>query len=417
MNSNASAPLDDEVWKQILADPKLAADVLSDPQTLARFLSRVRELESSHLELQLLHEFTLEHSNEIEDQLAEKVDEVQALVLDLEVRNGFIREVFGRYMTDEVVKTLLGSPDALKLGGEKRTITILMSDLRGFSALCEQLPPEQVVRTLNTYLAAMAEVITSFHGTINDFIGDAILAIFGAPLPREDDEERAIACAVAMQRAMVGVNDTLQTYGLPRLEMGIGVHTGEVVLGNIGSHKRAKYGVIGSPVNLASRIESYTVGGQVLVSQQTIKRFSERVVTGESFHASPKGIDTPLQILEVRGIRGEYDLDLPVFAPDLRPLVQPQDVEMALIDGKHVGGHRLPAKLIALAPDAATVVGTGEIAPRTDVKMTPLVGAAAGTAIYGKIVSATPGRATIRFTAVPPEAQAWIQALRQAPST
>ncbi len=149
----------------------------------------------------LLRDSTLEHANEIEEQLAVKIEQVEALVVELELRNAFIRQVFGRHVTDEVVNTLLASPEGRQLGGERRTLTILISDLRGFSTLCEGLGPEQVVAILNIYLGAMADVIGEYRGSINEFIGDAILAVFGAPVPQEDHPERAVACAIAMQRA------------------------------------------------------------------------------------------------------------------------------------------------------------------------------------------------------------------------
>ena len=179
------------------------------------------------------------------------MDEVQRLASALELRNGFIRRLFGRYVSDEVVSTLLESPSGLRLGGEKRTVTILMADLRGFSGMAERLPPEQVVSTLNNYLGAMTDIITAHQGTIDEFIGDAILALFGAPIARDDDARRAAACALEMQLAMPAVNERNRGLGLPDLQMGIAVNTGEVVVGNVGSHKRAKYGVVGSPVNLA----------------------------------------------------------------------------------------------------------------------------------------------------------------------
>ena len=144
-----------------------------------------------------------------------------------------------------------------------------MSDLRGFTQVADRIPPDRVVRLLNNYLGTMADVILSFQGTIDEFIGDAILAIFGAPVQRGDDALRAVACAVEMQRAMERVNEFNRREGLPAVEMGIAIHTGEVVVGNIGSDKRAKYGDVGSPVNLTARIESYTVGGQILVSDRT----------------------------------------------------------------------------------------------------------------------------------------------------
>ncbi len=178
-----------------------------------------------------------------------------------------VREMFGRYLTDEIVATLLEDPDAVGLGGQKRTITMLMADIRGFSTISEAQPPERVVDILNIYLGKMAEVIARYKGTIDEFIGDAIFVLFGAPIVRENDAARAVACAIAMQHAMLDVNAEIRSMGLPALEMGIGINTGEVVVGNIGSNHRMKYGVVGSHVNLTSRIETYTVGGQILISE------------------------------------------------------------------------------------------------------------------------------------------------------
>ncbi|MFM6155454.1 MAG: CHASE2 domain-containing protein, partial [Sphaerospermopsis kisseleviana] len=149
-----------------------------------------------------------------------------------------MQRTFGRYLTDEVVNNLLANPAALNLGGERRKVTVLVSDLRGFSSISEEFSPEDVVKILNLYLEEMTEIIHKYKGTINDFMGDGILVMFGAPISRENDSQRAIACAIAMQLAMDKVNKRNQEINLPILEMGIGINTGEVVAGNIGSQKR-----------------------------------------------------------------------------------------------------------------------------------------------------------------------------------
>ena len=166
----------------------------------------------------------------------------------VEVRNRFIRETFGRYLSDEVVATLLGSPSGLEIGGEKRTLTMMMTDLRGFTSLSGRLAPERVVDILNRHLAAMVKIIKQYQGTIDEFIGDAIFVLFGAPILQEDGAQRAVACAVAMQLAMESVNEQNRKEDLPEVEMGIGIHTGQVVLGNCGSPERMKYGVVGSSI-------------------------------------------------------------------------------------------------------------------------------------------------------------------------
>ena len=158
--------------------------------------------------------------------LKRAIQEIQRLAEQLELRNRFIRTTFGRYLTDEVVTSLLDSPEGLKLGGEKRQVSILMADLRGFTSLSGRLGPEQVVAILNRYLGTMADIIMEYQGTIDEFIGDAIFVIFGAPLRMNDHAQRAVACAVAMQLAMATVNAQNRAEGLPEVEMGVGVNTG-----------------------------------------------------------------------------------------------------------------------------------------------------------------------------------------------
>ncbi|MGH2415137.1 MAG: adenylate/guanylate cyclase domain-containing protein, partial [Microcystaceae cyanobacterium] len=221
-----------------------------------------------------------------------------------------MRKTFGRYLTDQVVANLMENPSASKLGGERRKITILTSDLRGFTATCERLSPEEVVKILNFYLGHMADVITKHQGTIDEFMGDGILVLFGAPTARKDDAQRAIACAIEMQLAMNPVNEQMETWDLPHLEMGIGINTGEVVVGNIGSEKRTKYGIIGSQVNLTYRIESYTTGGQVLISESTLKEAGSIVKIDGQKEVQPKGVKQLITIYEIGGIGGGYNLFL-----------------------------------------------------------------------------------------------------------
>src|SRR3989449_10726274 len=206
----------------------------------------------------------------------------------------FIPDTFGRYVSPEVVKTLLESPEGLRLGGEKRDVTILMSDLRGYTRFAEQGDPEEVMGVLNEYLARMADIIIEYGGTINEFIGDAVFAVFGAPLPHPDHAERAAASALAMQRAMVDINRRYVERGRPRFEMGIGVNSGEAVVGNIGSEQRAKYAVVGSAVNLAARVEGCTVGGQIFVTAATLDRIRALADVAEPVRVELKGIAEPV---------------------------------------------------------------------------------------------------------------------------
>jgi adenylate cyclase len=222
----------------------------------------------------------------------------------LEVRNRFIRKTFGRYLSDEIVASLLETETGLHLGGEARRVTILMGDLRGFTPMCEQLAPAQVVGILNNYLGAMSDLVADHGGTVDEFIGDAVLAVFGAPVQHADDARRAVACAVAMQHAMAGVNARNHAAGLPAVELGIGLGTGEVVVGNIGSERRAKYGVVGGRVNLTSRISAQAAGGQILASEATVRDAGPTVRCRGPTHVELKGVTGAVAIYEVLGVEG-----------------------------------------------------------------------------------------------------------------
>jgi class 3 adenylate cyclase len=237
-------------------------------------------------------------------------DRVRQLVRDVERRNEFIRSVFGRYLTDDIAETLLDSPEGLNLGGERREITILMADIRGFTNLSSHLEPEKVVTLVNNFLSEMTRVIIRYGGTIDEFIGDAILALFGAPRAMDDHAEKAVACALEMQAAMEAVNALNSHSGLPALATGIGINTGEVIVGNIGSEQRAKYGVVGHHVNFTARVESYTEGGQILVSDRTLESCAGLLETRGEMSVRPKGFDEDVLIHDICGIGGQYQIKL-----------------------------------------------------------------------------------------------------------
>jgi len=282
---------------------------------------------------------------------------------------GNIRKTFGRYLSDSIVATLLESPEGLKLGGERREITILTSDLRGFTAISERLPPEGVVKVLNIYLGYMADVITAYGGTIDEFMGDGILVLFGAPIRCPDDAQRAVACAVAMQQAMESVNQEMTELGLPKLKMGIGINTGEVVVGNIGSEKRTKYGVVGSHVNLTYRIESYTTSGQILISESTFSEAGAVIEINGYKEVKPKGVTEPIRIYDVAGVGEPYDLHLVKEEETFLPVQEEIHLNYSFLEGKDVQEDFYGAKLFQLSAHAALVVST---APRPEQIPPPL---------------------------------------------
>jgi adenylate cyclase len=219
----------------------------------------------------------------------------------LERNEKFIRATFGRYLSDEIVTDILERPEGLELGGDLRRVSIMLSDIRGFTTLSEHLAPAQVVTMLNRYLGAMTDIIMAHHGTIDEFIGDAILAVFGAPQHRDDDADRAVRCALAMQDAMIGINALNEAEGFPAVHTGIAINTGDVIAGNIGSERRSKYGFVGHPMNVTSRIEDKTRGGEILISDSTLLSLKGDFSVGRSEEINVRGIDETITVHQITG--------------------------------------------------------------------------------------------------------------------
>jgi adenylate cyclase len=259
-----------------------------------------------------------------------------------------IRATFGRYLSNEVVKEILDAPEGLQLQGELREVTFLVSDLRGFTALSGELSPQAVIDILNRYLAVMVDIVSRFGGTVSELQGDGLLVYFGAPILRGQEPERAVACALTMQNALADINREQRQRHLPELSMGIGVETGKVVVGSIGSERRAKYTAVGSPVNTAFRIESITVGGQVLIGESTYGKVADQVSVRGRMDVEFKGIANPLRLYEVDGIGGSWKVALSPAQPDpLQPVPRPVAVRVQVLDAKEVSGTPMEASLLA----------------------------------------------------------------------
>lgn len=261
----------------------------------------------SSLKTDAYHDRHIEIFSQIAGELALTLEKSRAYE-ELHLRNEFIKRVFGRYVTNEIAEMVLRDDRAVALGGDRRKVTVLMSDLRNFTTMSENLPPEKVVDALNTHLGAMTKVIMKYGGSIDNFVGDAVVAVFGIPVTKPDDAARAVACAVEMQNAMAAVNAENGAKDLPPLEMGVGLNTGEVVAGNIGSDMRVKYSVIGNPVNVAARLESLASGGQIFASAATFAEVKDIVRTAGNLNVKVKGISGTVAVHEIVGIGGPYNI-------------------------------------------------------------------------------------------------------------
>jgi len=191
-------------------------------------------------------------------------------------REEVARANYSRFLPEYVVKQMLENPDSFKLGGVSQVITILFADIRGFTRISEHAPPEKIVNLLNRYFSAMTDIIFAHGGTLDKYLGDGLMALFGAPTTTPDDASNALNAAVAMQRRMLGINRELREEGFPEIGVGMGLHTGEVIVGYIGSDRRSEYTAIGDTVNTSSRLESNALGGEILISDATAKAAHSR---------------------------------------------------------------------------------------------------------------------------------------------
>lgn len=222
-----------------------------------------------------------------------------------------LRQMFGKYVSDEVVEKLLADGNRPDLGGESLQVTILFSDIRNFTTISEKLNAHEVVEMLNTYLSRVCEVILREGGTVDKFIGDSIMAVFGSPVPYKDHALRALRAALGMIETAREFRSWMDQHfagkDLPEFAIGIGLHTGEAVIGSIGSPKRMEFTAIGDTVNLASRLESLSkeLGWAIVVSSATIQAAGSSVVTGKQEKVTVKGRKEYAQVYEVIGLRSK----------------------------------------------------------------------------------------------------------------
>jgi adenylate cyclase len=214
-------------------------------------------------------------------------------------REEVARANYSRFLPEYVVKQMLDNPESFKLGGVNQTITVLFADIRGFTRLSEHAPPEKIVGLLNRYFSAMTDIIFAHGGTLDKYLGDGLMALFGAPTTTPEDASNALNAAVAMQRRILGINQELRTEGLAEIGVGIGMHTGEVTVGYIGSERRSEYTAIGDAVNTAARLESNARGGEILISEATSKAAGNRYKLKVREPITVKNREQPVPLFEV----------------------------------------------------------------------------------------------------------------------
>ena len=264
--------------------------------------------------------------------------------------------------------------DSLEKEGatETREVTIMLSDLRGFTSMSENYPATSIIEGLNRYFSTMSEIIiTQYGGTIDKFMGDSIMVIFGMPENRKDDLERALSCAVRMQLAMDEINRQNRATGMPPLYMGIGINTGRVVAGKVGSKLHSEYTIIGDEVNLASRIESFSLRGQILISENTYKHAKDYIETDKANQVLFKGKQDPVNLYELLAVKQPVPLSVPRVERRKSPRI---DVNMPfmyqVIAGKNILPEIYSGRILNIGYNGVLASLAGRLEVYTEIKFT-----------------------------------------------
>lgn len=297
--------------------------------------------------------------------LAEKLcREVQACIPTQFERSAAQKMLLGR------IQTVLADHYFNDTVAESRRVTILLSDIRGFTALAETFSAMTVVELLNRYFSRMTDVIVQYGGTIDKLMGDSIMVLFGAPTTEVDDVERAVACAVEMQRAMSDFNQQNAGLGLPDMYMGIGINTGEVVAGPVGSALHQEYTVIGDEVNLTSRIEAQSLRGQILISENTYRLAKSFVLVGEPNKVKVKGKREAVTLYDLQGTTRPRSMTVPRREIRKSPRVS---VHMPCyfyrLNGKCVATEQFCGEVVDLSYNGLLMVSPVILEPFSEIKI------------------------------------------------
>jgi adenylate cyclase len=323
---------------------------------------------------------------------------------------------FSRYAPEEIVREVVVSGREAMLSGTRREVSVLFSDLRGFTGFAERLRREEVVAILNDHFGLLVGIIARHGGFVVDFLGDAVFTVFGAPRPDADHVEHAVRCGIEMQRARTAQNEQNRTRGWPPMEMGVRIDTGAAVVGNMGSPRRIKYGVVGNIVNVAARIETFTVGGQVLVSDATRQALDDRLVADGPFEAEGKGVGAVIRLWEVLALQGDTPLAVPSQVRDLAVLHPPIEARVRLFLGKQIDRQTHLARLHRLGAGGGELESDAPLAvfDALQVLLPIATGGDASEILDGKVIAFSEHEgaqtALVRFTGIDWDTQARIEA-------
>lgn len=338
--------------------------------------------------------------------------EIVRLNQQLKLRNDFLHRIFGRYFSDDVVKVLLDNPEGASVGGQRKFVAVMMADIRGFTAISDNLEPKAMTDLLNVFFGNMEYAIQKYHGTIIELLGDCVLSVFGAPLDSSYCVRDCISAAICMQNSMEEINDYCRRMNYPEIEIGIGINSGEAFIGNIGTERMMRYNVLGEVVNECSRIEHCSVGGQILIPEETLAQAGCEYEIAGNESVKIKGVRKPINVCDLVRIKGEEILSLKNRKTDeLKSINNPYCIRLKMIIRKMVNAQEITAKLIAWSkqslllelPEDTIVWERQEQIQFEDVELTLHLQDTMVDQIYAKIIAFDKSGLRLRFTYIPQE--------------
>ena len=330
-------------------------------------------------------------------------------VIDINDMTLFLKvsDAFERYTSPQIADYVLNTPKGEKQGGISREVTVLMSDLRGFTAISASMEPSRLIKSLNHYFEKMVAVIEKYGGTVIEFLGDGIFVVFGAPNEDKDHAAKAVACAIEMQNVLYSINEKSRKKNNPEFEMGIGINSGPAIVGNIGSKQKMKYGVMGYSVNLAGRVEGYTTGGQIMITEDTKAMIQDDLLIREVQTILPKGGNDKLNLYDVIGIGKNHILKQSSQNILWRELSEPKKLKIYLLDGKIVQDTPHTVTLTAVSDNGHYA----KLHTRLKLKVSDNMMIRSGLTMYAKVIGKEENDYLISFTMRPDGFTDWINSL------
>lgn len=313
----------------------------------------------------------------------------------LEKQNALLTKAFGSFIPDEVLQSIVDAPERINVGGGEKDLTVPSSDIRGFTEFIQSMTAKDAIDMLNHYLEAMTGIISRRGGIIMEFVGDGILATFSAEKSGENHADRAVFTAIDMQNNMEDINSWNAAHGYPVFEMGIGINTGSAFLGYIGSQARIKYDAIGSTINFGARVESYSTGGQIIISESTKAAVSVRLEISDSYKVLPKGALSEVALYVLAGIGAPYNYRCLTSAESPVTLKDPVSASYKIIEDKHCSAEVFEGTVTALGERSATFITA------TPLKMFDNIRFVSPILLSGKVVSKSKNGYLLRFTSAP----------------